>query len=207
MAPSKSDVADERRQQIQQAAMRCFARKGYHNTTMDDIVQESGLSKGAIYWYYKSKRELSYATFLDIVQGSQDELVAILEDPALSAQEKLRRVGLSTAEMLKQDPDLVSVTLDFWASTVHDEQTEALMRQVYEAYMEVLTNLVQAGIDSGEFRSVNVRHVAAFYMAGLDGLMMLEHLGIGDGDWLATADTFVDVLVDGLRPRSDEGVE
>ena len=40
---------EERRAQILQAALTCFARKGYHLTTMDDIVAESGLSKGSLY--------------------------------------------------------------------------------------------------------------------------------------------------------------
>lgn len=204
MTPSKTDVADERRQQIQEAALRCFARKGYDRTTMDDIVQESGLSKGAIYWYYKSKRELSYAIFMDIMQGSQEGMAEVLGDGTLPVQEKLRHIGRSMVEMLKQDPDLVSVMLDFWAATIHDEQTENLMRQVYETYIELVTSLVQVGIDSGEFRPVDAVYVAACYLAGLDGLMMLKHLGIGERDWLATSDTFVDVLVNGLRSRTGE---
>lgn len=204
MTPPRTDIADERRRQIQEAALRCFARKGYDRTTMDDIVQESGLSKGAIYWYFKSKRDLSIAIFMDIMHGSDEGMAEVLADPDLPIREKLRLVGHSAVEMLEQDPTLVSVMLDFWATTIHDEQTEELMRQVYETYMEVFVHLVQAGIDSGEFRPVNAAHVAATLMAGMDGLMIIKHLGIGEFDWPATIDTFVDVLVDGLRPRLDE---
>ncbi|MBU0493981.1 MAG: TetR/AcrR family transcriptional regulator [Chloroflexi bacterium] len=204
MTPSKTDVADERRQQIQEAALRCFARKGYDRTTMDDIAQESGLSKGAIYWYFKSKRDLSIAIFMDIMQGSEEGMAEVLADPALPVREKLRLVGRATVEMMEQDPALVPVMLDFWATTIHDEQTEELMRQVYETYMAMIGDLVQAGIERGEFRPVNAAHVSAFVMAGLDGLMMVKHLGVGEFDWSATVDTFVDVLVDGLRPRTGE---
>lgn len=49
---------EKRRQQIIEAASRCFLRKGFHQTSMQDIVAESGLSPGAIYLYFKSKNEI-----------------------------------------------------------------------------------------------------------------------------------------------------
>src|SRR5262249_36868566 len=55
--------ADERRKQIRDAALRCFARRGYAATRMEDIVAEAGVSKGAIYWHYESKKAL----FVDLV--------------------------------------------------------------------------------------------------------------------------------------------
>src|SRR5437868_9170575 len=51
----------QRRDQILTAAMACFARQGYHATSMDDVVRESGLSVGAIYSYFPSKEELFLA--------------------------------------------------------------------------------------------------------------------------------------------------
>jgi len=61
----KAKVAEERRSQILEAALRCFAHQGYHQTTMDDIVEESGLSKGTLYWYYESKKEI----FLSVTEN------------------------------------------------------------------------------------------------------------------------------------------
>ena len=48
----------KRQHQILHAAAKCFAEKGYHTTTMDDIVREAGLSKGTLYWYFNSKKAL-----------------------------------------------------------------------------------------------------------------------------------------------------
>ena len=56
--PPRPDLSAERRAQIVRAALTCFSRKGYAKTTMDDIVAESGLSKGSLYWYFESKDEL-----------------------------------------------------------------------------------------------------------------------------------------------------
>jgi TetR/AcrR family transcriptional regulator, transcriptional repressor of aconitase len=49
---------EARRQQILDAAIECFSRQGFHPTTMQDIIKESGLSSGAIYTYFASKEEL-----------------------------------------------------------------------------------------------------------------------------------------------------
>lgn len=58
---ARSDVSEERRSQILDAAVAVFARLGFHQARMDDIVQEAGLSKGALYWYFKSKDEIVMA--------------------------------------------------------------------------------------------------------------------------------------------------
>ncbi|MBI3814338.1 MAG: helix-turn-helix transcriptional regulator, partial [Nitrospinae bacterium] len=52
------ETEEVRRKQILESAIRCISRQGYHQTTMDDIASEAGLSKGALYWYFKSKDEI-----------------------------------------------------------------------------------------------------------------------------------------------------
>src|SRR3569833_792948 len=52
------DHLERRRQQILDAARRCFLRKGFHLTSMQDVFAESGLSAGAVYRYFKSKNEI-----------------------------------------------------------------------------------------------------------------------------------------------------
>ena len=57
----KSKLKDSTKNQILEAALRVFVKSGFSKTTMDDIVNESGLSKGAIYHHYGSKKELFLA--------------------------------------------------------------------------------------------------------------------------------------------------
>ncbi len=56
----KQEKQDKRKEQILKAALSVIVEKGYERSRMDDIVQSSKLSKGAIYWYYKSKRNNSF---------------------------------------------------------------------------------------------------------------------------------------------------
>ena len=57
MSP-KPDVSQERKQQIMDAALKVFSREGLHTARMDDIAEEAGLSKGALYWYFNSKDKI-----------------------------------------------------------------------------------------------------------------------------------------------------
>ena len=59
----------ERRDSIIQAARECFARKGLHTTTMDDIIRQSGLSAGAVYGYFTSKEQLIFAALTPAMAG------------------------------------------------------------------------------------------------------------------------------------------
>src|SRR5690606_26473523 len=71
---------ERRRQQILDAARRCFARRGFHQTTMSDILHESELSAGAVYGYFRGKDEIIAA----IAQGFVGETARLIEPVAQS---------------------------------------------------------------------------------------------------------------------------
>src|SRR3954462_1158614 len=63
-----------RRQQILTAARACFLTKGLHNTSMQDLIQEAGLSVGAVYRYFKSKNEIINAIASSVAGGIQQHI-------------------------------------------------------------------------------------------------------------------------------------
>ena len=63
MPKVSKEHSEARRRQIIDAAYQCFARKGFHQTTMRDIYEEAGLSPGAVYHYFDSKDEIIQASF------------------------------------------------------------------------------------------------------------------------------------------------
>ncbi len=80
---------EERRDQIISAAISCFSEKGYYEASMDDIAKEANLSKGSLYWHFKSKRELFQSLVERWLQEFTDSLGTTLEQ-ARTAGEKLR---------------------------------------------------------------------------------------------------------------------
>jgi AcrR family transcriptional regulator len=139
---------EARRQQIVDAAWACFARKGYHETTMQDICQESDLSPGAIYRYFASKEAIRTAVWdrymdwaRDVLerarsqaQGPLDTLVDVIgetmwlsyfRDPAF---ETMTRVEIENWPEILRDQDLLEnhrKNLTFWRTLVTQLLTEA----------------------------------------------------------------------------------
>ncbi|MGW7172195.1 TetR/AcrR family transcriptional regulator [Streptomyces xanthophaeus] len=108
------DRGAARRAQILAAAATVFARQGYHGARMDDIVKESGLSKGALYWYFKSKEELATALvhhMLATETRTMDELLA--ED--VSAAHQLEQLVRGFARELAKNPDRAPLALELLA--------------------------------------------------------------------------------------------
>jgi AcrR family transcriptional regulator len=199
MSP-KVDMADERRAHIMQAALACFARKGYHLTTMDDIAQESGLSKGSLYWYFKSKKELFLSIFEAYFRQMETAVQPILE-VTLSPSEKLHALAEMLVDIMAEAQSFVGVMIDFWSQTRHEEDINQLVRQIYEPYYQGLAAIIEEGIQQGEFRSVNAAHLASLLMAVYDGLMMQWLVMPEWVDWAGQTETLLDTLLEGLRPR------
>jgi AcrR family transcriptional regulator len=117
---------EARRQQILDAALECFAREGFHRTTMQEIVQQSELSPGAIYSYFKSKEEIIIALAderhaqekaLISVAGEQEDAGKILRDLGQSFlgalldadEQKRRRVGVQLWAEALRNPQLLAI--------------------------------------------------------------------------------------------------
>src|SRR5512146_1921013 len=94
----RPNVSDERKSQIINAAEEVFTRKGFEEARMDDIAEETGLSKGTLYLYFKSKDDL-ILSILDRIFQLDFRRLEKLNQPDMSAREVL----LSLIEVIAQD--------------------------------------------------------------------------------------------------------
>jgi len=204
MTPRLSDAEVEKRKaQITKAALTCFSRKGYHQTTMDDIVAESGLSKGGVYWHFKSKRELLIAAIMDAFGGSPDELMApLLESPA-SAAEKLRSLLEIFTQMIVNGPlkETMPLILESWAQNVRDPEIQELSMQLFEQYRRPLAQLIESGIAAGELKPVSPLAMASILIAVYDGLTVQWMSAPGAIDWEVIRETLEKTLIAGLAAK------
>ena len=90
---------EARRRQILSAALRAFARQGFHRTTMQDIFREAGLSPGAVYSYFTGKDEL-IAAIIGEMMGFIGETAALFSEPLPDG--RLRRPGEALVEMIER---------------------------------------------------------------------------------------------------------
>ena len=184
-----------RREQILEAAQACFGNAGFHKTKMDDIVHASGLSKGALYWHFKSKEEI----FLALFDQFEREIFAawdqVTEGPTLDI---LRIESEIVLKALTGDPSLVEMWSEFLKHPLARERFAA----VYEHSRKRLARTVMKGIERGEVVRCEPNHVAATLTAVIEGLL-LQTLVDPAFDPLESWPTTWRIMSTGLAPNTD----
>jgi TetR/AcrR family transcriptional regulator, repressor for uid operon len=162
---------DERRQRFIAAAWRCAARKGFRDTTVDDVCAEVGASKGAFYGYFDSKRALLLALLEDDAAELDDVMLA-LDRRSLTAVECLRRF---TKAMLDRgaDPARVQVRSDLWTESLTEPALRDRLAELVTHRRVLLRGWVQEAVENGELvLEVVPNAFAALLLALGDGLML-----------------------------------
>jgi AcrR family transcriptional regulator len=196
MSP-RPDVSKERTQQILDAATSVFSRLGFHKASMDDIVEESGLSKGALYWYFKSKDDIIIA-ILDAIFARELAGVRALPDAPGTARERLLQlVGLIVAE-IKAMKVLLPIFYEFYSLAFRNKTVQTALRHYLEAYMAALAPLIEQGIERGEFRAVDLRQTAFAMGAMIEGTLLLWVLAPDATDLDEQAEAGMTMLLDGI---------
>lgn len=190
---------EDSRKTILDAAFRCFSENGYNGTSMDDIVRESGLSKGTLYWHFENKQALFMAVFdrfIKEMMGPFEEVMAMDG----SASERLRAIGGVSSLALEESEGLMTIPLNFLFEIWQDEGFVNHYMGIMQQFATFTENLLEEGIASGEFRPVNVSEAAWGFMALIDGIM-LYHMSGAPGDFLQQLQTMTDIFISGLEAR------
>jgi TetR/AcrR family transcriptional regulator, fatty acid metabolism regulator protein len=165
----------DKRERILRAAVRVFAKKGFHATRVSEIAKAAGVADGTIYLYFESKDELLVSLFEDCVERLLAFLRAELPR-STSAADKLRRIVELQLGLLEKEQDLAVVI------TVILRQSTKLMREYaapkFTAYLDAIAHVVAEGQAAGELRDGVSPHLAARAIFGaLDGVAMTWALG------------------------------
>jgi AcrR family transcriptional regulator len=130
--PKVSDEhREQRRKQILDAALRCFTRKGFSDTSMGDIIAESGLSAGAIYGHYRSKSELVAEAAVEVFSPTRPELQPSFEADGMPSHPLDFADHLSGA--LLDDVGGYVLPLQVWGQAVLDEELKELFSTVFQS--------------------------------------------------------------------------
>jgi AcrR family transcriptional regulator len=146
-------VSDEhlaaRRRQILDAARLCFTRNGFHATSMQHVIAESGLSVGAVYRYFKSKDDLITAIAGEVVDEVSTEIGAIAgHEPALPLDQAVERLVDDLQPRLGPDGPF-RLALQVWAESMRNPTLAAFVGNVYGTVRQRMTALVRRAKDAG----------------------------------------------------------
>lgn len=167
-----SGTSDNAFDRIVEAALKEFCTKGYHLTTMESIAKEAGITKGAIYWHFKSKRHL----FKHLVDNALQELNHRINQ-AISCQaappERILSAISAGVEYYENHRDFCALVKLFHTEGVLlvDPEFEAYLRGTYARYRQAIAGAFQEGIEQGYFRpEINPKAAAALVISTFDGI-------------------------------------
>jgi AcrR family transcriptional regulator len=169
-AAHEQDVRDR----ILAAAIRVFSEKGYHSSTIADVVRESGLSVGAIYTYFSGKDELIRLSCDHIAARGLEQLAERLA-PATTTAERMAiaiRLYVETIDEYDGDPGQVSL-LQAWAEADREPGVREMLAGRRERLVGAGRLLLAQGIATGELPAwIDVDAVTRGFLAMLDGLLL-----------------------------------
>ncbi|MFL3007964.1 MAG: TetR/AcrR family transcriptional regulator [Candidatus Neomarinimicrobiota bacterium] len=201
----KNKFKHQRRSQIMNAALSVAVEKGYYNSRMDDIVKKSNLSKGAIYWYYKSKKDV----YLDLVdhwfkQYSSDVLIKI--ESKKTASDKLNALFQYFSSQFVKNQSVFRILTEFWSLSKIDPEFNDKLQKVYKVFLDYIIEIIKEGIKSNEFKNVDPKITALSILINVEGIhwfTLFEKSGVEAKEYISTISDFIlSGLTTGLKNES-----
>jgi TetR/AcrR family fatty acid metabolism transcriptional regulator len=188
----------DKRRMILDAAVRVFARRGFHHCRVSDVADEAGVAYGLVYHYFSSKEEILNTLFLERWDIMLEAIGEIDARQGLSTREKLYEVASFIVDSYRHDPDLMKVIIvevtraanSFGA--VHLEK----IREAYEGIARILEN--------GSLKTeVPPEFGAMFFYGAIEQLLtgwIFEVLPRTDEEYERSKELVVDTICAGLQP-------
>ncbi len=189
-----------RRQQILDAAVSCFARKGYHSSTIQDICREAGLSPGAVYSYYKGKQALLEAV-IETTTEEIDAITSALDKPGdlvtlLRSAAQVTFGHLDNAETLPR----LRTTVVIMAEALRDRRIGDAFASEVRYLLAGLKRFVRRAQAQGEIDpSLDPEQVGRLLFSVFEGFKQQKIIE-PKTDTMTYLGTLIPVLVRGLAP-------
>ena len=195
---TRSAAQEERRRQILDAAVRAFARKGYHACRVSDIAEEAGVAYGLVYHYFESKDAVLESIFREM-WGMMVGAINAIEEIEESPREQLRKSCALVLRTWRDYPDVVRVLVREVARS--GEQLQREVEEIAHAF-EALQRIVERGQQQKVFRDDLSPRLGAWIVYGaLEEILTGWVLGRlpGEEDDVREAErAVVGILCDGL---------
>jgi AcrR family transcriptional regulator len=171
-----------RRRQILEAAWRCFAREGFHATSMQDVIGEAGLSAGAVYRYFRSKEELIGAAAEAALGNAERTIEPLLAAGRVPAPDEAVLALVAAVERLadSEGVDLTRVGLQTWAEALRNPSLAAIADRVYRQLRGLFVELARRWQAAGQLDEGAEPELVGQVLFSLVPGFILQRLLIGD---------------------------
>jgi TetR/AcrR family fatty acid metabolism transcriptional regulator len=199
----KAPAVDKRRL-ILDAAVRVFARQGFHTCRVSDIADEAGVAYGLVYHYFQSKDEVLDTLFAErweLMLAAIDEIDA----QPLSAREKLDAIASFIVESYRHDPHLMKVII-VEVTRAANTFGQTHLSEIRKAYSRI-GDIVAAAQADGSFRpGVTPQFAAMAFYGAIEQVLTGWIFGLldqGDEDYERAKRFVVETICDGLEAHPD----
>lgn len=198
--PDQTKAHEDKRRLLLDAAVRVFARKGYHAARVGDIAEEAGVAYGLLYHYFSSKEEVLRNVFRETWRA----LIATIESVERgedTPREQLRKVAEILIRSWKRDPDLVRVLV---LEVTRSQLLAGEMDEIVASF-SVIQAIVERGQADGSVRGdLDARLASYVFYGAIDELLtgwVLGRLPDSDEDLARAERTVVEIVAGGLAPE------
>lgn len=166
----KHKEVEIRKEEILKAAERCIASEGYHQTTMDKIAEEAGLSKGTLYWYFNSKDEI----VIELCNHMCNEHLKLLNEfqkHNLSIRDFTLTVGNRFLDLLLKEKDQYRIIFELWALAAENKKIGSQLGLIKKMFNNAISLMISDAVKRGELKSgIKANEVATVFLAMFDGI-------------------------------------
>jgi TetR/AcrR family transcriptional regulator, fatty acid metabolism regulator protein len=193
--------AVDKRRVILDAAVRVFARQGFHTCRVSDIADEAGVAYGLVYHYFQSKDEVLDTLFLERWDVMLEAIREIDAQP-IPANAKLRAIASFIVDSYRHDPELMKVII-VEVTRAANSFGAAHLGKITEAYRQI-QGIVEVAQRNGEFRqAVTAEFAAMAFYGAIEQVLTGWIFGLldeGDDAYERAKDYVVETICRGLEP-------
>jgi len=161
---------DKSKKIILDAALKLFVKNGYSQTSMDDIVNVSGLSKGAIYHHFSSKKIL-FLSLIDYWETFYFKDILNKNISACNPDHMLREISQNVVSAFKNKKNIFLAELEFWSLSNHDKDVRNRIKILYVRLLDLFKSIINKGIENKIYKKLNVEVAALSIMTSLQGVI------------------------------------
>ena len=200
--PARSDAQaqEDKRRLLLQAAVRVFARKGYHAARISDIAEEAGVAYGLLYHYFDSKEEVLRNVFRETWRALIATIKSV-EEGDDSPRDQLRKVAEILIRSWRREPDLVRVLV---LEVTRSGHLAGEMDEIVSSFAAI-QEIVERGQADGTIRGdIDPRLASYVFYGAIDELLtgwVLGRLPDSDDDLARAERTVVEIVAGGLAPE------